>query len=212
MTPLNDAEGKNSGAGGEMEDLEAFLAKKAQMENLFQEKFTKTLTVMFTDLKGSTTIAEREGDLSSRMLIKHHNDIVFPIIKNNNGTLVKTIGDGTLSYFESAQDGVRAGTQIQKSVNEFNLSRKNRTPIQIRIGIHTGKVVFEKNDIFGDVVNTASRYESSANPGEVYISEETYNALSDKAEIYCRLIKTATLKGEERRRQHLQGILEQGRD
>lgn len=177
-------------------DIEKYLEEKERMEALFQEKFTKVLTVMFTDLKGSTSIAEAAGDLETRMLIKHHNDIVFPLIKNNNGQLVKTIGDGTLSYFENAQDGVRAATQIQKGIDEFNLSKKIRTPILIRIGLHTGKCIMEKNDLFGDVVNTASRFESSANPGEVYISEDTYNAMTDKAEIYCRFIKTATLKGK----------------
>lgn len=177
-------------------DLEKYLEEKERMEALFQEKFTRVLTVMFTDLKGSTSIAEAAGDLETRMLIKHHNDIVFPIIKNNSGVLVKTIGDGTLSYFEKAQDGVRAATMIQQGIDEFNLTKKMKSPILIRIGLHTGKCIVEKNDIFGDVVNTASRFESSANPGEVYISEDTYNSMTDKTEIYCRFVKTTTLKGK----------------
>ena len=176
--------------------IEHYLEQKAQLESLLHEKFTKTLTVMFTDLTGSTSIAEVEGDLSARMLFKHHNDIVFPIIKRHNGVLVKTIGDGTLSYFESAQNGIRAGVQIQKGIDEFNLTKKLKTLILIRIGLHTGKCILEKNDIFGDVVNTASRFESSASPGEIYCSEETYNALTDKSEVYCRFVKTTTLKGK----------------
>lgn len=178
------------------QDIEKYLEEKERMEALFQEKFTKVLTVMFTDLKGSTSIAEAAGDLETRMLIKHHNDIVFPIIKTCNGVLVKTIGDGTLSYFENAQDGVRAATRIQKGIDDFNLKKTIKNVILIRIGLHTGKCIVEKDDIFGDVVNTASRFESSANPGEVYISEETYNSMSDKTEIYCRFIKTTTLKGK----------------
>jgi class 3 adenylate cyclase len=130
------------------------------------------------------------------MLIKHHNDIVFPIIKRHNGVLVKTIGDGTLSYFESAQDGIRAAEQIQKGIDGFNLTKKFKTPILMRVGLHTGKCFLEKNDIFGDVVNTASRFESSASPGEIRCSEETYNALTDKSEVYCRFLKTTTLKGK----------------
>lgn len=177
-------------------DIEQYLEQRAQMETLFQEKFTKTLTVMFTDLKGSTSIAEAEGDLSARMLIKHHNDIVFPVIKHHSGVLVKTIGDGTLSYFEHAQDGLRAAVQIQKGIDEFNLTKQLKTPILIRIGLHTGKCILEKNDIFGDVVNTASRFESSASPGEICFSEETYTALTDKSEVYCRFLKTTNLKGK----------------
>lgn len=177
-------------------DIEQYLEKKAQIESLLQEKFTRVLTVMFTDLTGSTSLAETEGDLSTRMLIKHHNDIVLPIINRHNGVLVKTIGDGTLSYFESPQHGLRAAAQIQKEIDEFNLTKKLKTLILIRIGLHTGKCILEKNDIFGDVVNTASRLESSATPGVIYFSEETYNALADKSEIYCRFLKTIALKGK----------------
>lgn len=69
----------------EESDIERFLEERQRLDTLFREKFTKRLTVMFTDLKGSTTIAETEGDLASRMLIKHHNDIVFPAVKRNRG-------------------------------------------------------------------------------------------------------------------------------
>lgn len=195
MSP-DDAEARKA-TDQDHSDIEHYLEKMAQMETQLQEKFIKTLTVMFTDLKGSTSLAEDMGDLSTRMLIKHHNDIVFPIIKHHNGVLVKTIGDGTLSYFEHAQDGLRAAVQIQKGIDEFNLTKKPKTPILIRIGLHTGKCILEKNDIFGDVVNTASRFESSAaNPGEICFSEESYNALTDKSEVYCRFVKTTTLKGK----------------
>ena len=65
-----------------------------------------------------------------------------------------------------------------------------------RIGLHTGECILEKNDIFGDVVNTASRFEAAARPGEVLISEETYNSLSDKTEFYTRYDREVTLKGK----------------
>ena len=62
--------------------------------------------------------------------------------------------------------------------------------------MHTGECLLEKNDVFGDVVNTASRFESSANPGEIFISEETYNAIGDKTEFYTRFDREVTLKGK----------------
>lgn len=178
------------------EEIEKYLEEKKRLETLFHEKFTKILTVMFTDLKGSTSIAEAMGDIETRMLIKHHTDIVLPIIKKHNGVLIKTIGDGTFSSFEKAQDGVRAAAQIQKGIDDFNVRRMTKNPLLIRIGLHTGNCIVEKNNIFGDVVNTASRFEASANPGDIYISEETYEAMSDKAEIYCRFIKTITFMGK----------------
>lgn len=192
MQKETDIKGANQDAG----DIEDYLEKRKQMDTLFKEKFSKRVTVMFTDLKGSTTIAEREGDLSSRLLIKQHNEIVFPLIAKNKGVLVKTMGDGTLSYFENAQDAVRAAVKILGACDAFNVKEKPKTPILMRVGCHTGDCIVEKNDLFGDVVNTAARFETAANPGEVYFSEETFKALSDKSEIYCRYISTVTLKGK----------------
>lgn len=178
-------------------DLEKLLEEKEKLEGIIRDKFTKVVTVMFTDLKGSTSIAERHGDLSSRVLIKDHNNIVFPLIKENNGVLVKSMGDGTLSYFTDAQDALRTASSIQREFVAYNDLKKLKEPVYIRIGMHTGSVIIEKNDIFGDVVNTASRFESSANPGEIQISEETYGSLSDRDEIICRFVREATLKGKQ---------------
>lgn len=193
---MSAEENDKSDLGDQDQNIEEFLEQRKKLDAQFEEKFTKVLTVMFTDLKGSTSMAETAGDLATRMILKAHNEIVFKAIQENNGTLVKTIGDGTLSHFPTAQDGVRGAAAIQKGIDTYNATSNSKVPIIVRIGLHTGKVIFEKSDIFGDVVNTASRFESAANGGEIYISEETHNALDDKAEIYNRYIKMATLKGK----------------
>jgi class 3 adenylate cyclase len=177
-------------------EIEAYLENRAKQDALFQEKFTKTLTILFTDLKDSTSMTETEGDLAMRQIIKQHNDILFPIIKARNGVLVKTIGDGTLSYFENAQDCLRAAVDIQKGIDLSNLQKKTKAPILVRIGFHTGKCILEKNDVYGDVVNTAARVQSAAHPGDIYLSEAAFHALSDKSEVYCRFVEKATLKGK----------------
>lgn len=193
----NDSKDEKVTPGEVPQDFEKYLEERQKMDAVFKDKFTKRVTIMFTDLKGSTSIAAKEGDLSSRLLIKQHNDIVFPAISADHGVLVKTMGDGTLSYFESAQDGIRAATRILAACDDFNVREKPKTPILMRIGLHTGDCIVEKNDVFGDVVNVASRFETTANPGEAYFSEDTYNALADKSEIYCRFIKTAMMKGRD---------------
>ena len=191
-----DTKDQANGSESEIDDIEQLIAEREKLDTLFKEKFSKVVTVMFTDLKGSTSIAEAEGDFATRAFIKKHNEIIIPAIENNNGNLVKTMGDGSLSYFPKAQDAARAAASIQSQADEYNLSANPKTPLLIRVGMHTGTTIIEENDIFGDVVNTASRFESSANPGEIYMSEDTYNALEDKGEYYCRFIKTTKLKGK----------------
>ena len=178
-------------------NLEQLLEERARLEELIHKKFTQTITVMFTDFKGSTALAESEGDVSSRLLIKKHHDMLFPIIKENEGVLVKTMGDGTLSWFGKAQNAVRAAVRFQKSLKEFNQGRPpGKTPLLVRIGLNTGMGIVEDNDIFGDAVNVASRFEALASPREIYISETTFDSLDAKEEFRCRLIKTTELKGK----------------
>lgn len=187
---------ENKNLTAEPEDIEQILEQQARLESLMKEKFTKFVTIMFTDLKGSTSIAETEGDVVSRTLIKEHNSLVFPAIQQHHGVFIKSIGDGTLSYFDNAQDAVRAAVLIQQGMDQLNMAQKFKIPVLMRIGLHSGKCIVEKHDIFGDAVNTASRFESSANPGEIFMSEDTYNALSDKGETYCRFVKQVALKGK----------------
>lgn len=177
-------------------DIDDYLRQREAMEAAFADKFQHTLTVMFTDLKGSTAIAEKHGDLVHRSVISRHNEILFPAVKENHGTLVKSIGDGTLSHFENALDAVHAAVRIQKGIDDLNRQGKFPMPVLLRVGMHTGKCILEKNDIFGDTVNTASRFESAAGASEIYLSEEAYNALSDKAAIYIRYEREVTLKGK----------------
>ncbi|KKK61506.1 hypothetical protein LCGC14_3013640, partial [marine sediment metagenome] len=177
-------------------DLEKLLEQKERLENMMKDKFTRTVSVMFTDLSGSTALAEREGDMATRAMIRDHNKIVFPAIETNGGVLVKSMGDGTLSYFDDTQGALRASVEIQKGFKDYNTKKSMKSAVLIRVGIHTGNAIIEKHDIFGDVVNTASRFESSANPSETYISEATFEALSDKDETTCRYIKDISLKGK----------------
>lgn len=190
------ADGHDEKIAPEPGDVEQILEQQEKLERLMKEKFTKFLTIMFTDLKDSTAMIEAEGDLAGRKLLKEHNKLIVQIIDQQRGVFVKSIGDGTLSYFDDAQDAVRAAILIQQKVDQLNMTQKFKIPVLMRIGLHSGTCIVDKHDIFGDTVNTAARFESSANPGEICMSEDTYNALSDQSEFYCRFIKQITLKGK----------------
>ncbi|QWR76393.1 adenylate/guanylate cyclase domain-containing protein [Candidatus Magnetomonas plexicatena] len=204
---MEEKDGAPAEGSAEQFGVEDIISQREKLDELFKNKFVKIITVMFTDIKGSTALAEQHGDMFHRTILKQHNEIVFPLISQHNGTLVKTMGDGTMSYFEDASDAVESAAAMQRAIDAFNLEKKSVVPILIRIGIHTGQGIVEKSDIFGDVVNVASRFESQANPSEIYISEETYNAMREhvaakiaagetKDEILCRFVKTTSLKGK----------------
>jgi class 3 adenylate cyclase len=178
------------------DDMANLLEQRDQLERAVKAKFQRVLTVMFTDLKGSTAIAEAQGDIAVRGMLKRYHDLVTEAVTSHNGTLVKTIGDGSLSHFEDPLDACRAAAAVQRGMEEINVSKVYKTILLARIGMHTGECLLEKNDVFGDVVNTAARFEGSANPGEILISEDTYNAMADKSEFYSRFDREVTLKGK----------------
>jgi class 3 adenylate cyclase len=175
---------------------EELLAERQRLEDLYRDKYTREISVMFTDLKGSTALTETHGDLATRELVKVQNKLLGPIIEHNNGVLVKTMGDGTMSYFESGIDAIRTAVAFQKAVANRNERAGDQLPLEVRVGIHTGVGIVEEDDIFGDVVNVASRYESIAEAGEIYISDITFNNIEDKDEFYIRFDKEACVKGK----------------
>jgi serine/threonine protein kinase len=195
-TTLGSSTVKIPGSGPDTQDISSFLDRRDEAERVLKAKFQRVLTVMFTDLKGSTAIAESSGDIAVRSMLKRYHDLCLIAVKRHDGTLVKTIGDGSLSHFEDAAAACRAAAEIQRGMEEINLSKVYKTILLARIGMHTGECILEKNDVFGDVVNTASRFESSAHPGEIFISEDTYNAIVDKTEFYARFDRDVALKGK----------------
>jgi class 3 adenylate cyclase/tetratricopeptide (TPR) repeat protein len=158
-------------------------------------KHYEMVSVLFTDFKGFTGIAEK---LSPQELVEELNKCFLEfdhIIDKNNLEKIKTIGDaymcaGGIPVENSTNpiDVVRAGLEIKKFMDDLRKEKEARGEDcwEIRIGIHTGPViagVVGKNkfayDIWGDAVNTASRMESSGIPGKVNISGATYNLVKD---------------------------------
>lgn len=165
-------------------------------ENLPGENSVKKITVMFTALRDSTGRATPEKEMANRISIRRHNDILFPVIREHKGVLVKTTDGDTLSYFYNTREAVRAAIKAQVMFDRCNREQLPRPLLLVRIGLHTGEGVIEKNDIFGDVVTVAARIRSASHPGEIYLSEETYNELMDRTEAYIRQIKSVALKEE----------------
>jgi class 3 adenylate cyclase/tetratricopeptide (TPR) repeat protein len=129
----------------------------------------KLAAIMFTDIAGYTEQMSK-SESKSLVLLEKKRSILKPLIKELNGTFVKEIGDGTLSYFESAVNASTCAVKLQEQTY-------NDEDLNIRAGIHIGDIVFKDDDVFGDGVNIASRLESIAPQGGVCVSKNVYDEL-----------------------------------
>ncbi|MCI4626918.1 MAG: HDOD domain-containing protein, partial [Candidatus Magnetoovum sp. WYHC-5] len=174
---------------------EGMVAKTVEKVNLKRQE-RQLVTVMLTDFVGSTTFAERVGDVESRIVFKRQNAMIEGVVKKSGGVFVKSVGEATLSYFRDAQKALGTAIDIQKEMESFNNTHKLKFPLHVRIGMHTGEVLIESNDVFGDVVNVAARFETLAEAGDIYLSDITYHSLSASNTIMCTFVRTTQLKGK----------------
>jgi class 3 adenylate cyclase/CHAT domain-containing protein len=177
-------------------NVEALLAKREEIEKTLKSEYTKEVSIMFTDIKGSTSFYESRGDLDGRAMVHRHNEIVIPAIKESGGTLLKTIGDATMSIFENPKTGIVAATQIQKKLHDYNMKKAEHEQIHVRIGLNFGMGIVEENDVYGDVVNVASRVESLAQADEILVTEDMYRKVKDNDEFTFRYVNSFGVKGK----------------
>jgi len=166
---------------------EKILAQKDRVEG---ER--KQITVMFCDLVGFTLLTEKLGPEETYGVMDKIYEILIHKVNDCGGTVNELIGDGVIALFgapialeDAPQQAVRSALSIHKEMNRFSETIENQKripPLKMRIGIHTGPVVLGTlgNDLrvdfkaVGDTVNLASRMEELAEPGTIYVTEETY--------------------------------------
>src|SRR5690606_27916960 len=125
----------------------------------------KTLTIMFSDVAGSTSIYEALGDAVAEKCIAECLAMMKRNVKSNHGVVIKTIGDELMASFDNANDAYLAAKQIQAQAE--NIMINDAHSVQIRIGMHTGSVIQKANDIFGDAVNVAARMTAIAKAEQI---------------------------------------------
>jgi class 3 adenylate cyclase/CHAT domain-containing protein/tetratricopeptide (TPR) repeat protein len=179
------------------ENIEKLLQERKKIDDLLKEKFTRQVTVMFTDIKGSTSFFESRGDIEGRLMVQQHNDMLFPLIEIHQGRVIKTIGDAIMAGFDDPVMAVRAGAVMQQALEEHNRGKSAREQIHIRIGINAGEGIVESRDIFGDVVNVAARIESLCEPDQILISASVYETVRKTDDIICRYVTQAQVRGKE---------------
>jgi formylglycine-generating enzyme required for sulfatase activity/class 3 adenylate cyclase len=132
------------------------------------------------DISGYSRLMEVDEEATHRRVKRIQRDLIEPSIAEHHGRLVKTTGDGFIAIFDSPVEAVRCGIVIQQNMLGRNASLPKDHWIEYRIGVNLGDVIIEQDDIYGDGVNIASRLESIANRGEVYISGGIYEQIKHK--------------------------------
>lgn len=177
-------------------DIKKILAEREKIDRILESEFTKKITVMFTDIKGSTSFYEARGDIDGRVMVHKHNEIVLPVIRENNCLFIKTIGDGTMSVFEDPLSAVRAAVGIQKRLKVYNSDKTENQQILVRIGLNLGTGLVEEQDVHGDVVNVAARVEAVADAGQIMITEDMYKEIKNDEDLIFRYFDSVKLKGK----------------
>ena len=161
------------------------------------EKFRRAITVMFTDIKGSTAYFEKYGDVAGLMMVHQCNDMLRLIVEKHGGRVIKTIGDAIMATFEDCAESVQASIEMQKGLIDFNAPKPEQDHVFIRIGLNYGAGIVRTNDVFGDVVNVASRVESVAVPEQIVISESLREQVEKVNRFKVQHIGRFSLKGKE---------------
>jgi class 3 adenylate cyclase len=125
-----------------------------------------SLTFLFTDLRSSTELYERVGDLVAFGLVRSHFRVLLDIVAEESGAVIKTIGDAVMATFLSPEHAVNAALRMREGMRQFNATHGKRD-LSLKIGIHEGPclavLLNERQDFFGQTVNIASRVQGAAN-------------------------------------------------
>ncbi|MDL2397732.1 adenylate/guanylate cyclase domain-containing protein [Rhizobium mayense] len=139
----------------------------------------RQVTLLFTDLKGSTAMYERLGDLNAYALVREHFALLGATVQEHSGAIVKTIGDAVMAAFSCPADAVSAALHILGVIARYNAAHGEPSLI-LKIGAHCGPSIAvslnENLDYFGQTVNVAARVQSLADAGEICISEALFSA------------------------------------
>jgi class 3 adenylate cyclase len=157
---------------------------------------TETVTVVFTDLVGSTELASRLGHDAYEALRQAHFTALRTAVAKHGGTEVKTTGDGLMLRFESAASAIACAVAMQQATLSSSppLARGDHRGVQIRIAVSTGEATEENGDLFGSPVVEAARLCAITAAGEIVISDVVRSLARGRGHTFTSLGEL-TLKG-----------------
>lgn len=171
-----------------------FAASPASAAEL--EKFRRNVTVLFTDMKGSTAYFEKHGDAAGLLLVHRLNSMFGEAVERHGGRVIKTIGDAVMACFDDQAGAVSAAIEMQEALSSDSINQGTSERILVRIGLNYGLGIVKSNDVFGDVVNVASRVESAAAPDQILISSSLNQEVGASGKFRVRPAGKFALKGK----------------
>lgn len=135
-----------------------------------------TLTLLFSDIEGSTMLNRRLGDEAFARLLRQHDEHVQRVVTAHDGVVVKTQGDGFLAAFHDPSRAVSAALVLRDDMRDGSSLDEL---LALRIGLHTGRAVTDAGDVFGESVAKAARVGPRAAGGEVLVSQEVRDRVED---------------------------------
>ncbi len=156
-----------------------------------------TVTMMFSDIENSTSLNSEIGDAQWVKLLEAHDRLLNTYVDRHRGHVVKSQGDGYMVVFPNAELALGASLGIQRalSAKRQRSRRLRRTPIRVRIGLHTGTAIEREGDYFGRNVAMAARVASMADGGEILVTREIAEALVGSSHFRFVEDDTVELKG-----------------
>jgi class 3 adenylate cyclase len=153
-----------------------------------------TVTLLFTDLVGSTELLEELGDEEAERLRRVHFGLLREAALSHAGQEVKNLGDGLMVAFSSSVDASACAIVIQRSVEHYNRREKNDR-LRVRVGLHVGEPIRNEDDYFGASVVVAKRLCDRARGGQILASELVRQLLASRGEFSLRPLGGVVLKG-----------------
>ncbi len=151
---------------------------------------TARKTFMFTDIVGSTNVAEVMGDQAWQLVLRTHDDLIRTLIADGGGEVVNSTGDGFFAAFDSARSGVDCAISIQRALRDHR-ARTSFVP-PVRIGLHTAEANKRGTDYSGKGVHVAARIGALAEGGEILVTAET---LAEAGDVPASDVRSSAVKG-----------------
>jgi class 3 adenylate cyclase len=140
------------------------------------EPHGQPVTILFTDVQGSTQLRARHGDRVADEILHDHEAIVRRAIGAHGGVEVAFLGDGFMATFDDPSAGLRCAVAVQQALQQYGRDNPDRR-IRVRIGLHHGAAVQRDGSLYGQAVNAASRVMGEAVGGQILVTAAVRDAL-----------------------------------